>query len=299
MSSHAAAPSQSSPIGSHQAIRDIAVVVTRPPADLTSLAVAASLARRYGAELDVVQVLPLPLPVADAWSFVPDPACVEWYVELREQAARQSIDLRRRVASLGVTGSVRVVESFYDAPAGLAAAAARHADLSVIARPSDAPADASRAHAYFCSLLFESGRPVLVVPVGSEASILPPRHVVIAWAATSEATRAVHDALPLLRTAETVDIVMVDPVESAIENAATFGAALSAHLERHGVTPRVIVDKSRGRPISRIILDRASRARAQLIVAGGYGHSRMREWVMGGTTRGLFLDSPIPVLFSH
>jgi len=299
MSSLATAPSHTSPAGSHQALRDIAVVVSRLPADLTSLTVAASLARRYGAELDVVQVLPLPLPVADAWSFVADPACMEWYVELREQAARQSVELQRRLDSLGVAGHVRVVESFYDAPTGVAAAAARHADLSVIARPADAPADASRAHGYFSSLLLESGRPVLMVPSATEASTLPPRHVVIAWADTSEATRAVHDAMPLLQTAETVDIVMVDPVENAIENAATFGAALSAHLGRHGVTPRVIVDKSRGRPISRIILDRASRARAQLIVAGGYGHSRMREWVIGGTTRGLFLDSPIPVLFSH
>lgn len=278
--------------------RDIAVVLTQTPGEETSLNVAASLARRFGGELEVLQVLAMPAPVTDAWALMPDPDLMARYARIREAAAKRTVDLDGRMKSLGVTGRVHVLEALFDSPPDVAAAGARRTDLAVISRPANAPADAALVHRYFAGLLLESGRPVLVVPTTCDVA-LPPRHAVVAWSETRECARAVHDALPLLEAAEVVDIVMVDPVPTGFEGADAFGTSLAAHLSRHGVATRIVTDKSRGRPVSRIILDRASRARAQLIVAGGYGHSRLREWALGGTTRELFLDSAIPVLFAH
>ncbi|MDY1546949.1 universal stress protein [Luteibacter sahnii] len=281
------------------AFRDIAVIANDLPCDSAALATAAALARHHGAELDVVQVLAMPLSAVDAWSLVPDPACVERYAQIREAAAKRALAFQRGLPPLGVEGRVLTFEAYGESPAGIAATAARRADLSVIARPDGPPSDASRVHDVFAALLLESGRPVLLVPAGHASPSLPPRHAVIAWSDTREAARAVHDALPLLASAETVDILMVDPVASFLEDTASFGSVLAAHLERHGVTARIVTETSRGRLVAGVILDRASRAKAQLIVAGGYGHSRLREWVIGGTTRNLFFDTPVPILFSH
>jgi len=278
--------------------RDIAVVTTDMPGDASALTAAAALARRYGAELEILQVLAMPLPAVDAWALIPDPACTSRYADLRAQAARRSAEFQRRLPSLGVEGRVHTFEAFYESVAGMAATAARRADLGVIGRPL-ASSDAAAIHDRFAALLLESGRPVLLVPGDREPPKLPPRHALVAWSDTREAARAVHDALPLLEAAESVEILMVDPTANFLEDAANFGTTLCAHLERHGVAAHVVTEKTRGRYISGVILDRASRAKAQLIVAGGYGHTRLREWVIGGTTRDLFFDSPVPILFSH
>lgn len=299
MSSVTASQHPTGPSLAYAEYRDIAVAVLDQPGDGLSLSIAAAIARAHGAELDILQVLPLPLPAADAWALIPDAALMERYAELREAATRHTAELQRRLPTLGVEGRVQVLEAFYESPAGVLAAAARRADLSIITRPTHAPEDIAITHAYFAGLLLESGRPVVVVPSGVELPCLPPRHATVAWSDSRESARAVHDALPLLQTAETVDIVMVDPVASQLEDAGTFGEALAAHLTRHGVITRIHVEKSRGRRISRVIMDRASRSRSQLIVAGGYGHSRLREWITGGTTRALFHESAVPVFFSH
>jgi nucleotide-binding universal stress UspA family protein len=180
----------------------------------------------------------------------------------------------------------------------MAAAAARRTDMAIMARPANAPADVSLAHAYFAGLLLESGRPVIVVPEGTKAH-LPPRHAIVAWADTAEAARAVHDALPLLEAAEAVDVVVVDADKSRAEAAALSVESLLAHLRAHEVKAELIHCSSRSSSVGHALLDQASRRHAQLIVAGGYGHGRLREWAIGGTTRELFLGSPVPVLFSH
>jgi len=277
---------------------DIAAVVTQLSGDNLAVTVAGLLARRAGARLTVLQMLAMPAEVADTWALIPDPALIERYAEIRAEAAHQARDLQHRLAAMRVEGEVRTLEALYSAPPSLAAAAARRADLVVIARPAGSASDAATAHAYFAGLLLESGRPVVMVPEGTKAQ-LPPRHAVVAWADTAESARAIHDALPLLEAAETVDVVVVDAPSHAPESAAHSVESVLAHLRSHGVQTHLIHCSSRQSSVGHALLDQASRRHAQLIVAGGYGHSRLREWAIGGTTRELFLDSPIPVLFSH
>lgn len=280
------------------AYRDIAVVVMQLPGDTSAVAVAGKLARRAGAQLHVLQMLTMPVEASDAWALIPDPSLIERYAEIRADAARQARDMEHRLTAMRVDGEVRTLEALYVAPPSLAAAAARRSDLVVLGRPGKSASDVSVAHAYFAGLLLESGRPVVVVPEGTKA-LLPPRHAIVAWADSAEASRAVHDALPLLEAAEIVDVVVVDPAKTGPEPMERSVESLLAHLRRHGVRAELVTCSSRGSSISHALLDQASRRRAQLIVAGGYGHGRIREWAVGGTTRELFLDSPIPVLFSH
>lgn len=279
------------------ALRDIAVVVMQLSGDALAVTVAGHLARQSSARLGLLQMLTMPVEATDAWALIPDPSLVERYAEIRAEAAHQAQDLEHRLSAMRVDGDVRTLEAIYSAPPSLAAAAARRTDLVIMGRPGNSAAQASVAHAYFAGLLLESGRPVIVVPEGTKAQ-LPPRHAIVAWSDTSEAARAVHDALPLLEAAEAVNIVVVDAV-SKVELAVRSADTVLAHLRSHGVRAHLTQCASHGKAVSHVILDQASRHRAQLIVAGGYGHGRLREWAVGGTTRELFLDSPVPVLFSH
>lgn len=278
--------------------RDIAAVLMQLPGDQVAVTAAGVLARRAGARLTVLQMLAMPQDAFDAWALVPDPTLVERYARIRADGERQARDMRHRISAMGLDGEVRTLEALHSAPPALAAAATRRGDMVFMTRPSGSAGDVSLAHAYFAGLLLESGRPVVVVPEGSKAQ-LPPRHAIVAWTDTAEAARAVHDALPLLEAAEAVDVVVVDASASVMEPTARSIESLLAHLQRHGIHANLIHCSSRGSSVGRALLDQASRRHAQLIVAGGYGHGRLREWAIGGTTRELFLDSPVPVLFAH
>lgn len=278
--------------------RDIAVVVAHLPGDTLAITCAGGLARRAGGHLHILQMVAMPVEAPDAWALVPDPALIERYAEIRADAARQAREMQHRMSAMCVQGDVLTLEALCSAPPSMAAAAVRRSDLAVIGRPATTSSDAAIAHAYFAGVLLESGRPVLVVPEGTSAR-MPPRRAVVGWADTPEASRAAHDALPLLETAEAVDIVVVnapkdskDAVEESVEGLAT-------HLRHHGVRAEVTLCSSGRSPVSRALLEQAYRKQAQLIVAGGYGHGRMREWAIGGTTRELFHESSIPVLFAH
>ncbi|WP_448098552.1 universal stress protein [Luteibacter yeojuensis] len=296
VSIHASATG-SSRMASHVSYADIAVAMTGAPGDAAALDAAATLARAYGSRLDVLQLLVMPAPIIDAWGLMPDAGFGEVYADMRE-AGRKSVEvLRSRLAELAVPGDARLLEALCVEPSSLAAMAVRRNDLVVIATPYRAPIDTSVVHAYFSGLLLESGRPVLLVPSG-KAYPLPPRHVMVAWSDTPEAARAVHDAMPFLRAADSVEIVTASPTAAGGDDDAG-RASLVEHLAHHGVkTTSATINPGRG-STGMALIDHATRIHADLIVAGGYGHGRFREWALGGTTRDLFLEAALPVLFSH
>jgi nucleotide-binding universal stress UspA family protein len=128
---------------------------------------------------------------------------------------------------------------------------------------------------------------------------LPPLRVLVAWDGSREAARAVHDALPLLRRAREVSVLVADPERLATKIGEKPGADLAAHLARHGLPVRVEVVKSGGRPLGEILLAQVEEERADLLVMGGYAHARLRELVLGGTTRHVLTHASVPVLLSH
>jgi len=207
-------------------------------------------------------------------------------------AGERASALRERMRAAGVEGEVRVASVPLANPAAAMAARAGCADLAVIA---GAPAadDAAVAHANFGALLSASGRPVLVTPPGSATSLHRFGKLVLAWKPTRECARACFDALALLQP-HTVAVVAVAGGDEEADSA----TAIAAHLSRRGLAVDVATPRCAG-SIAGTLLDQAEAHGADAIVAGGYGHARLREWMLGGTTRELFSRLDRPVLFSH
>ena len=140
-----------------------------------------------------------------------------------------------------------------------------------------------------------SSAPILVIPHGF-AGAVEARTIVIAWRNTRAAARAVRDAIPLLRTAETVIVASV--AQNDAEISAEHQEDLIAHLTRHGVRAEGEELPAHG-AVGQTIIDLAKTRKADLIVAGGYGHAKLQEWLMGGVTETLLHHSPIPCFLSH
>ncbi len=283
---------------SHALLQDIALLLADTPSGTVTLDIATDLARRFGARLTVLQILIMPEPMIQALALAPDESFLEIHANIRADARVAAAALGKRLAKAGVPASVSPIEAVGEEPERLAALATRSYDLTIMERPYGTPAAKAVAHDFFAAVLLESGRPVLVVPSIGD-STWQPRHAVVAWAGTPECARAVHDALPLLKECERVDVLTVDATATSLESATESAAGIVRHLAHQGVHANLQEIRSDGRTTAEAILAEVSRTGAQFIVAGGYGHGRRREWVFGGTTRALFLDAGVPVLFSH
>jgi nucleotide-binding universal stress UspA family protein len=200
----------------------------------------------------------------------------------------------------GVLSSESVIES--DEAASGIALQARYADLIVIGQTDlDQPSPSVMAD-FPEYLIVNSGRPVLIVPSVEEASPTPfkvtPKKIVVAWDAGREASRAVTDALPLLKQADLVHVVVFNADSFPYSHGEEPGADIALFLSRHGVNVEVSSLEINGE-ISSAILAFAKDADSDLIVLGGYGHSRFRQMLMGGVSKSVLEDSAIPLLMSH
>lgn len=280
--------------------KDLVVPLAGTPADADALKLALALAGSSSAHVTALEIVSLPMPVVAPWGMAPDLALGEAHEQLRARGRASAAALRQRLAGETASHEVMVVETLFAEPAQLAARVALLADLVVVGKALGDTAEGARTRAMIGSLLLESGRPVLVVPPGCAAP-MPPRRVVLGWKSTPQASRALHDALPLLRTAEAVDIVIVDAggVARDTGDGNHAGADVLAHLARHGIKASVVLKDSGGRPASEILLEHLQQAEAQLLVVGGYGHTRLRQWALGGMTRELLFTARVPVLYSH
>lgn len=168
---------------------------------------------------------------------------------------------------------------------------ARLSDICVIGG-LNAKSDPSR-HIVFEALLFTSGRPVLLVPEGYDGTVAT--RIAVAWNDTVESSRAVACARPLLRAATAVD-VLTTISDGAEENDAT---ELCSYLAGHDIAASPTVMEPEGRSVADGLLGRSKALGADLLVLGGYGHSRIGEIVFGGVTRDVLHSYDIPVLFAH
>jgi nucleotide-binding universal stress UspA family protein len=142
------------------------------------------------------------------------------------------------------------------------------------------------------------GRPVLIVPYAGEFSRVG-EHVLIAWDGTREAIRALNDALPLLAAAKTVTVMTVLAQEGEGERVRGALRRAVRHLERHGIAARPEESTRGGLAVSDVLLSRAADLGADMIVAGAYHHSQLREALLGGVSRELLRHMTVPLLMSH
>ncbi|MBV8426315.1 MAG: universal stress protein, partial [Hyphomicrobiales bacterium] len=147
------------------------------------------------------------------------------------------------------------------------------------------------------TVLFEGGHSVYFVPPGMKPR---PRlnRVMIAWSDTRQSARAVAEALPFLRASSDVEIVVAESEHEA--NTSGYVATdIAAHLDRHGTKVTIRPVEQGHWSVSEALLEQVLDRSADLVVMGAYGHSRWREWIMGGTTREMLQTSTVPLLMAH
>jgi nucleotide-binding universal stress UspA family protein len=144
-------------------------------------------------------------------------------------------------------------------------------------------------------ILFQSGGPVIFIPYTHKGPF-EPKHIGIAWDGSRLAARALRDAAPFLARAQTVTLISVNEKEIPSYVSA---ATLEAHLSRHGLDARIVRMSADRADIQPMILSIAADSGLDLIVMGGYGHSRLNERILGGVTRGMLRSMTVPTLMSH
>jgi nucleotide-binding universal stress UspA family protein len=171
---------------------------------------------------------------------------------------------------------------------------ARRFDLSIIGQTEPETSGVEEIIAE--SALFESGRPVIIVPYIQKAPLKLER-VMVCWDGSRAATRAIADAMPLLHRSGRVEVVIVTNERGKSDEIE--GADMGAHLARHGLNVEVNRTALGDIDVADVILSHAADAGSDFIVMGGYGHSRLREFVLGGVTRSIMRTMTAPVLMSH
>lgn len=173
---------------------------------------------------------------------------------------------------------------------------ARSSDLIVVSHETPEALDLDWDLA--SSLAMECGRPVLTIPEAARTDDVGTR-VAIAWNGSREATRAVFDALPFLKTANDVLIIAVDEPSSSLRQSFSSADDIATTLSRHGVHAEIRSLQSNGFDPARVILEQATAQGSDLLVMGCYGHSRLNEFVFGGTTRETLKSATLPLLLSN
>jgi nucleotide-binding universal stress UspA family protein len=263
------------------------------------LSFAIALARRSDAHLTGLHVVPL----------VTVPAIVPFEVTgeiievqkkaLADEAKRIAAIYREATASAGLQHEWREVRAPHYDVVSIVDAHARAADLVVTARP-DESGSVYLATEIAEDLMMEAGRPVLVVPPGggiAKSGAIGER-ILLAWNESREAARATFDALPLLQAAKEVRILTVNPPHAKGDPELP-GAEIAAALARHGVKVEAAVSIAPGFPVSDELINRVSDLGCDMVVMGGYGHSRLGELVFGGATREMLRRCPVALLISH
>jgi nucleotide-binding universal stress UspA family protein len=173
---------------------------------------------------------------------------------------------------------------------------ARHADLTILSKPT--PGDDLARRATWESVLFGSGRPVMLAPVNWSGPTLG-RRILVAWNGRREASRAIADAMPFISKADAVVVATVDAIPSSDGHGERPGRDMALHLARHGAEVEVENLDGLGRAAGLRLLECAHAMGADMIVMGGYGHARAAEWLLGGVTQEMIVLADIPIFMAH
>ena len=274
-------------------LKDIAVLlpVDRPAGALIDCAV--SVAARFEAHLDgiacVYQAMN-PMIASEAAAVV---MAAEYETGV-EQAAIVLDQFEIAARRLDIPHDARSTFNVSYAATRTVTEMSRLYDLNIVAQPDRS--NPSQADFLSEAVLFGSGRPMLMIPYITRGPVKADR-VLICWDGGVPAARAVHNAMPFLRKATTIDIVAVNEKEDAAGEVTS--AALIAHLARRDLPSTSLRLTADIANIHNAILSLAADHDIDLIVMGGYGHSRLREYILGGTTRGVFESLTVPALISH
>jgi nucleotide-binding universal stress UspA family protein len=294
------------------ALHDIVVVLDNSAPSEIRLATAVALARQHDAHLTGLSALDLLTPVRPVVrprgnpEVDTQPALMNWaavnpldYPEAETLAAEEAERIEavfwERLRFSGLQGDWRVASG---KASETVVGRARHADLVILGQvdPDHPPPPAGRQLVE--SILMTSGRPVLVIPYVGRFETFSTK-IIVGWNNSREAARAVNDAIPLLAKAASVTILEVNPIGREPATDDVTSADITRHLARHGINAETARTVMTSISASDALLSYAADLSAEMLVVGGYGHSRLRELILGGVTRELLRHMTLPVLMSH
>jgi nucleotide-binding universal stress UspA family protein len=256
---------------------------------------AASVASMFGAHLAAVAFAYDPVvPPTFMGEVIPADLIESQRQEAETKAKAAVAKLEERARREGISVQTGILNASLVGAADLFSRIARRFDLSIVkqgeadkAEPQDLLIEGA---------LFESGRPVLVVPYIHKGALKLER-AMICWDGSRAAARAVGDALPILERSKSIEVVVV--VGERGKSDELPGADIGHHLARHGLKVEVKRIVSGDLDVANTILSHAADNATDFIVMGGYGHSRLREFVLGGVTRAILETMTVPTLMSH
>jgi nucleotide-binding universal stress UspA family protein len=257
---------------------------------------AADLAAAHEAHLTGVYIIADPSPAAFVSGDMPEDLLDDLQWRARERADAALARFAEIAARNQIAFETRIDRVLYTELADALSTNARYADLAIIGQAD--PEDPAGPLYLPEEATLGSGRPSLVIPYIGPAPTLGQR-VTVAWSATREGARAVNDALPILARAQAVDVVTVNPSEAPFGHGEEPGADIALHLARHGVKVEVQRIDTRELDVANAILSYVADRGSDLLVMGAYGHSRLRELVLGGVTRTILREMTVPVLMAH
>ena len=276
-------------------IKDIVANLSLREAPDVAMDFAVSVAVVFNARLAGIAFVYEPIiPVMiDMYGIPPD--VIESQRVESERAAKAAVArLDKAGRDAGLATEAHMLDSAAATAPGVFASLARRFDLSIMgqAEPDQAALDGLIVEA----ALFDSGRPVLVVPYIQRIGLRLDR-ILLCWDGSRSAARAAADALPFLRRAKVVDVVTVASEPAKSDEMP--GADIAQHLARHGVKVELKRIVTAETDVASTILSHAADSSADFLVMGGYGHSRLREFILGGVTREILASMTVPVLMSH
>ena len=277
-------------------IKSILLLLDDSTACEKRMTVSFELARRFGAHLTGLYVIPTPSIIYGA-PHAPVTE-IESEVQRSQERGQASIAAFEAMAKKeGVSVEPRLVNAMGEAVSDVAALHGRYSDLLILGQndPNDLR---SLGIGVVESTLLGSGRPSLFVPyIGVQMPMLD--HVIVAWDASQESTRAVHDSLPFLVEAKKVTVLVINPRIGPDGHGEQPGADIATALARHGVDVTVQEDQVDRIALGEAVLSRISDLQGGMLVMGAYGHARLRELILGGVTDTILREMTVPVLMSH
>jgi nucleotide-binding universal stress UspA family protein len=276
-------------------IKDVMVWLDGSLADEVRLVAAAGIARQFDSHVIALVLNPMPLPGPIAVGEPGAPTGAITYAELLEQARevgdKTEEKLVKRLKLLERPVEVRRFDVLADDIANIAAREARAADTFVALRPNGSMDPDHLVE----GVLFESGRHLFLFPETERPRIVFDR-ILLAWNGSRESARAMTEGMPFLRMAKEVTVAVVSG-KRVTEGEALVGADAVNHLKHHGVDG--VLHRIKNRDVSAALISEAERKMADLIIMGGYGHFRLREWLLGSVTDDLLHQAPVPIVIAH
>ena len=274
-------------------LKDIVVNLTGGGPQDFAADYAISVAKAFGAQITGIAFVFDPV-IPDAGLGAVSPSLIEMQRDDNARAAKDAVSrFVAAVKSAGVSAETRILDASLAGATNEFGRIARRFDIAAVGQSQREYGAAEEL--MIEGALFESGRPIIVVPYIQKQGLTLER-VMVCWDGSRNAARAIADAMPFLTRAKAVELVIVTEPRKIGE---TTGTHMAEHLVRHGV-PVNVKSISRGDiDVQSALLSHAADNGTDFIVMGGYGHSRLREFIWGGVTRNMLSAMTVPCLMSH